>query len=256
MTSDQVLAGMIGGLITALLGGLVRAFLDHRSAAKAREHVAYVRFIQINDFLAMCRSTIVFVKEIFGKNPTLRPINDLAEIDLSFILTALLASEIVDCGGFEVHDAAARKLSGILLTLVESIEEAKVSTDDLARLPLPAITPYHDYVGQLSALRSVLRKFIASLNDSPPTLPLTANEMQTAWRQIQRLATSATKLHQVMARVSGLSTSETENLLGLRRAEYDSALHQAFSDFEKLQAIDKAIAGVKSASAVPLTPAA
>lgn len=245
MTFDQFQAGLVGALISAVFSFFIRSYLDSRNSVKVREHAAYVHLIQINDLLAMFGSITSVLKEKLEEKK-LVPRGGPVKFDFSFMITAIIASEVTDLGGPEVHQATARKLLGVISSLTEALADAKLSSDDLAKLPIDAISPYHDFVGQIGAIRGILHQTAAALERETPSLPLSAVNMQTSWRLIQRAATSANKLYAALAKASGQSKTNIESLSLSRRAEYDAAIRQAFTDFDMLQTLEKAITKAKT----------
>lgn len=213
MVATALFSGLIGALIASLLTYVIRLHLDRRAVIEAQRRMAYVHLVKISSVIAHEITVRRFVQAAGGNalKKLKEGINE--KFDLSHAICAYLAKKL--------NDMAPEKWNGdfgstgavlVLKSSMSTIEESKLSAEQLAELPRDAIEAYSEYLSQLSGLHQSLQIWLVAFERKDAS-PLTAENLHLQWRTLNLFLEAAKRLRTSLINAGATSNAEAETLL-------------------------------------------
>lgn len=238
-----LLSGLIGALVSAYLGYVVRIKVKERGDQEHRKAVAHVHFLQLTDFVA----SDFYLKEFLGRiSKEYEPnSNDFA---LSHKAAAFLASKIA-----ALESDALKQVHGLLKPIItvstESMDRFTLSQDQLAELEPDTIYVYNRYVTSSLRLKTSLTLIESLLEKGDPKL-LDASILHGVFLSYRTFADASGVLRAAFKHAAGVSDNYSFQCLTRSYTAIQKDVRSSFENSSQLEKAKKAATDTAEANAV------
>lgn len=213
MQLSNLLAGLIGALISAGLSLIVRWFMDHRAQLQAERRIGYVHVVAVSEVLAMERLLRTYldalgITEKFGK------LGDSGgKFEASHRASVLIADAIKNAPPDTLRFPDGQAVDPRQLKrMLEALQQSKLGTDVLSRFPRGTIQLALRLQSCEEQVSAGLGLWLATINDDDRTW-VSPKAIYEQWTAIGRLVDTARALRLAMIEAGVLDAAEAAALL-------------------------------------------
>jgi len=236
MQNVALISGLIGALISAGLSYWVRASLDKRTLQNAEKRLAYVHFVRVSELVAMDIVVTSFLKAYAGESVSSALSSADGSFEPSHKLSVLIAQEIQKLTPEKLKETPGLSTIPLLLkSQLEVLNESKLTSEQLSKLPKDAVLSYSFFLNYLSNLRGVLLLWIEVFEKKDASW-ITAESIHDQWLALSSFFDHAKKLRLALLVSGAATTSEASNLLQKQVSVYNEFIVSKLLHQPKLQA--------------------
>ena len=223
-----LVSGLIGALLSAYLGYVVRIKVKEREDAKRQQKLAHVHFIQLTDFVASDFLMKEIVSRISAESKLMHE-----GFDLSHGIAAYLATNFSELKPDAIAQVRA-VLKPTVAVAIDSMDKFLLAPTQLAELSSETVYFYNRYVTASLRLKAGLRLFETIL-DQENHKAIDASSLHSLFQSYRAFAYASGLLRAVFR--SAAEVSEGYSLKCLQRSyqALQKDVREAFEDMSKLE---------------------
>ena len=244
-----LLSGLIGALISAMLGYWIRDSLDKRALRRAEARLAYVHLVRVSQLVALRSAAVAYIKTYVGDRA-----EDLSSKDGAFEpshkLSVLVAQALKEIEWTKAKETPALALvSSYLRAQLEAISESKLSAEDLAALPRDVTLTYSQFLGYLSRMHGTVLLWISFVEEGPGAW-LTSENIHEQWVAVKRFFELAAELRTALVHNGAATPGEASTLLTIQTNACFDLIIGKLKDEPKIRAAFAEVAAKAATDAV------
>jgi len=248
-TNMQIVAlfsGLIGALISSGLSYFIRANLDRRNLKEAESRITYVHFVKISEIVAIDAVIKIFVKAYATEDLKAAMKDKDGLFEPSHAICVVLAQQIQKQTPENIKATPGISFVTVYLkSLLESISESKLSTEQLSKLPRETVLNYSSFLSYLSHLQGIILLW-SNFIEEPNTEWVTAEAIHDQWLSITKFFEHARILHSSLQRAGSITNNEANVLI---RKQSNIMTERYFSKLKHKPKLDAALADANKKAA-------
>ena len=239
-------SGLIGALISAGLSYVIRASLDRRNIREAESRITYVHFVKISEIVAIDFVVKNFLKVYVTEEQRAAMKSKDGLFEPSHAISVVLAQEIKKQTPESIKATPGLSFVSVYLkSLLESISESKLSTEELSKLPRETILNYSSFLNYLSHLQGIILLWINFFED-PNATWVTAEAIHEQWLTITKFFEHTRALHSALQRAGSITNNDATTLV---RKQASVMTERYFSNLKHKPMLQAAVKDANKATA-------
>jgi hypothetical protein len=243
MQNVALFSGLIGALISSGLSYVIRANLDRRNLKEAESRITYVHFVKISEIVAIDSVAKILIKAYLTDELKAALKIEGGLFEPSHAISVLLAEEIKKQTPKKIKAIPGISFVSLYLkSLLESVNESKLSTEQLSKLPKETVLNYSSFLSYLSHIQAIILIW-SNFFEEPNTAWVTAEAIHDQWLSITKFFEHARILHSALQRAGSITNNEANALIRKQSAimteryfsklKHKPKLEAALADFNK-----------------------
>jgi hypothetical protein len=213
MQNVALFSGLIGALISSGLSYFIRATLDRHNLKEAELRITYVHFVKISQIVAIDAVAKIFLNAYATEELKAAIKSKDGLFEPSHAISVIIAQQIQKQTPETIKAAPGISFVTVYLkSLLESISESKLSTEQLSKLPKETVLIYSSFLSYLSHLQDIIL-FWSSFLEEPDTSLVTAESIHDQWLSITKFFEHARLLHSALQRAGSITNNEANALI-------------------------------------------
>ena len=225
-----LVSGLIGALLSAYLGFVVRIKVKEREETNRQQKLAHVHFIQLTDFIA----SDFLIKEIVSRMSAESKLKNEG-FDLSHGIAAYLATKFSELEPDAIAQIRA-VLKPTVAVVIDSMDKFLLAPTQLAELSSETVYFYNRYIIASLRLKAGLRLFEAILEQENPTA-IDAPALHSLFQSYRAFADASGLLRAAFR--GAAAVSDKYSLKCLQRS-YQALQKDVRETFENMSKLEKA----------------
>lgn len=240
MQTAVVISGLVGALLSGVLGFAVRLYLDKRAQLDAERRIAYVYLVRVSEFVAaevVVRSAV----KVFVPASSLGELGSLdGAFEPSHKVSALIAEALTKLPADEVAtNPNYRVIPRLASVMLEAAAESRLSLEQLAKLPKDAVFACHQFQNYHRHVCQVVSMW-AGFFERDERYWITAEGIHDQWRALTRFADQARAVRNALIRYGAATPAQATALLSSQVNEIHRTVVSKFEDKPKVLAAEQA----------------
>lgn len=251
MQTIALLSGLIGALVSAALGFVVRLVLDKRAQREAERKLAYVYLVRVSDIVAIDVAARVVAKIFLPAEAEKELMSADGSFEVAHKICAMLAEQLKKLDADAVkNDPALRVIPRWTKSVVDAVKQSQLTPEQLSKLPREAVFASNRFQGAQTYAAQVVDLW-GALFENGESYWATAEGLHDQWTAVVRFTEAARLLRAELIRYGAADSREAHKLLTQQTQFIYQMVSKKRSEKPKLQAAEAALKkAVDSASAV------
>lgn len=237
MQPIAIISGLVGALVSAILGFVVRLILDKRAQRESERRLAYIHLVKVSDVVAADIAVRTVVKPLIPQDAFKELVErDKASFGPSHKLSAMLAEALNKLTKEAIEaNPNLKAIPRLARTQLEAAKEFKLTAEQLSKLPKDVVFLSNRLQGLHSHVMQCIDMW-GALFEQDERYWITPEGIHDQWMSVVRFASTARELRLALIRYGASTPKEAADLLSLQVSYLIGIVSTKWSDQPKLAA--------------------